>query len=244
VYEVTALEQPARLILQSELVANEDVPELTGDPRVAARMAAPLESEEYHSGTTEALLVHHTRVSGLRLAAGMDHIVTGPEHTVVTTESMPDWARTTVACVLEPGETLRVVKFIGYGWSSQRSRPALRDQVQAAVAAARFANWDGLVTDQRAYLDEFWDAADVEIEGDAEIQQAVRFGLFHVLQAGARAEQRPIAAKGLTGPGYDGHTFWDTESSPAGAASTLPMAARDALMRHATLDLAGTGVPR
>jgi alpha,alpha-trehalose phosphorylase len=43
-------------------------------------------------------------------------------------------------------------------------------------------------------------------------QQAVRFGLFHTLQASARSEQRAIAAKGLTGPGYDGHTFWDTES--------------------------------
>ena len=51
----------------------------------------------------------------------------------------------------------------------------------------------------------------MQVEGDPEIQQAVRFGLFHVLQAGARAEQRPIAAKGLTGPGYDGHVFWDTE---------------------------------
>ena len=40
----------------------------------------------------------------------------------------------------------------------------------------------------------------------------MRFALFHVLQAGARAEQRPIPGKGLTGPGYDGHTFWDTET--------------------------------
>ena len=39
----------------------------------------------------------------------------------------------------------------------------------------------------------------------------MRFGLFHVLQASARAERRPIAGKGLTGSGYDGHAFWDTE---------------------------------
>ena len=36
--------------------------------------------------------------------------------------------------------------------------------------------------------------------------------MFHVLQAGARNERRPIPAKGLTGPGYDGHVFWDTET--------------------------------
>ena len=52
----------------------------------------------------------------------------------------------------------------------------------------------------------------MEVDGDAEVQQAVRFALFHVLQAGARAENRAIPAKGLTGPGYDGHAFWDTET--------------------------------
>src|SRR5439155_3894271 len=82
--------------------------------------------------------------------------------------------------------------------------------------------------------------ADVELEGDAELQQAVRFALFHTLQAGARGERRAIAAKGLTGPGYDGHCFWDTETFVLPVLTyTLPDAARDALhWRHATLDRA------
>jgi alpha,alpha-trehalose phosphorylase len=97
-----------------------------------------------------------------------------------------------------------------------------------------------MVSEQRAYLDDFWERADVELEGDVEIQQAVRFALFHSLQAGARAEQRAIAAKGLTGPGYDGHAFWDTEAFVLPVLTyTAPHAARDALRwRHATLDLA------
>ena len=90
------------------------------------------------------------------------------------------------------------------------------------------------------YLDEFWAGADVEVEGDPELQQAVRFALFHVLQAGARAERRPIAAKGLTGPGYDGHSFWDTETFVLPVLTyTAPWAARDALLwRFSTLDKA------
>jgi len=239
-YEVTPLEDAARLILQSELVANEDLPDVGGDPRAAAALRDPLVADEDLATDTEALLIHHTRASDLRLAAGMFHVVNGPEHVEVHTQCMPDWARTTVACVLDPGETLQVVKFIGYGWSGQRSRPALRDQVHAALTAARFAGWQGLLMAQRAFLDEFWDAADVELDGDPEIQQAVRFALFHVLQAGARAERRPVAAKGLTGPGYDGHTFWDTEMFALPVlTSTQPTAARDALRwRHSTLDLA------
>ena len=105
---------------------------------------------------------------------------------------------------------------------------------------ARLGGFDQLLAEQRDYLDAFWDAADVEVEGDDEIQQAVRFGLFHVLQAGARAEGRGIAAKGLTGPGYDGHTFWDTESFVLPVLTlTAPEAAAHSLRwRYSTLDLA------
>ena len=127
-----------------------------------------------------------------------------------------------------------------YGWSGARSLPAVRDQVWAALSGARLAGWDGLVAEQRAYLDDFWDRADVEVDGDIEIQQAVRFGLFHVLQAGARGEDRPIPAKGLTGPGYDGHAFWDTETFVLPVLTlTAPDAAASALRwRHSTLPAA------
>ncbi len=141
---------------------------------------------------------------------------------------------------LKPGERLRIVKLMAYGWSSVRSRPALHDQVVAALSAARLTSWEGLLSEQRAYLDDFWGRADVELEGDPEIQQAVRFALFHVLQAGARGERRPIPAKGLTGPGYDGHTFWDTEIFVLPVLTlTLPEAAADALRwRYSILELA------
>ena len=239
-YEVEPVDETVRIILQSELVANEELPALSGDPRVAAVLTSPLEPQEHDAHDLSATLLHRTRCSGLRLAAGMDHAVELPPQSRTRTDSRPDWARTTVACRLPAGQRLRLVKFVAYGWSSVRSLPALRDQVAAALAGAHTTGWDGLVADQRAYLDEFWDSADVEVEGDAEVQQAVRFGLFHVLQSGARAEQRAIAAKGLTGPGYDGHTFWDTEMFVLPVLTyTQPKAAADALRwRQSTLDLA------
>jgi alpha,alpha-trehalose phosphorylase len=113
----------------------------------------------------------------------------------------------------------------------------MRDQVAAAILAARTAGWERIVAEQRAYLDEFWATADVELEGDLELQQAVRFALFHLLSAGARAEGRAIPAKGLTGTGYDGHSFWDTDLYVLPVlAYTAPHAAADALRwRHSTL---------
>ena len=111
---------------------------------------------------------------------------------------------------------------------------------RGSLAEARHTGWEGLLAEQREYLDAFWEDADVEVDGDPELQQAVRFALFHVMQAGARAERRAIPAKGLTGSGYDGHAFWDTESFVLPVLTyTLPDAAGDALRwRLATLDLA------
>ena len=86
------------------------------------------------------------------------------------------------------------------------------------IAGARYTGWQGLLDLQRECLDVFWDSADVEVEGDPDCQQAVRFGLFHVFQASARAERRAIPGKGLTGTGYDGHAFWDTEGYRASGA--------------------------
>jgi alpha,alpha-trehalose phosphorylase len=145
-----------------------------------------------------------------------------------------------VTADVAPGQPLRLVKFLAYGWSSQRSLAAVRDQVGGALQEALHRGWDRLCAEQQEYLDDFWGRADVELEGDAEIQQAIRFGLFHVLQAGARGEGRAIAAKGLTGSGYDGHAFWDTEMYVLPVLTYVdPRAAADALRwRHATLDLA------
>ncbi|MGD9991265.1 glycoside hydrolase family 65 protein, partial [Pseudonocardia sp.] len=230
-YEVEAVDAPTTLVVQSELVANEQLPQrANGDPRVDAALAEPLVSEQHRSESAGATLVHQTRQSGLRLAAAMDHEVYGPESTKTSSEATEDIGRTTVIARLKPGETLRIVKYLSYGWSSRRSLPAVHDQVRAALAAARFTGWDGLLAEQRAYLDDFWVTADVEIDGDAELQQAVRLAVFHVLQAGARAERRAIGAKGLTGDGYDGHTFWDTETFALPVLSHLaPDAAADAL---------------
>jgi alpha,alpha-trehalose phosphorylase len=239
-YEVEPVDGPLRAVLQSQLVANEPAPGIDGDPRTGGPLISPLRSEFAAGRERGALLVHSTALSGLRMAAAMEHMIDGPPGTDETLETMGDVARLLVAADLAPGRPLRVVKLITYGWSSQRSVQAIRDQVGAALVEARHTGWDGLVAEQRERLDHFWDRADVELEGDLELQQALRFALFHTLQSGARAEQRAIPAKGLTGPGYDGHTFWDTEAFVLPLLTyTAPRAARDALLwRHATLDLA------
>ncbi|MBV9661382.1 MAG: glycoside hydrolase family 65 protein, partial [Acidimicrobiales bacterium] len=238
-YEVEAVDD-TRVVVQSELVANESLPGRDRDPRAAADIGPSLVGEETLTHRCGAVMVHTTRLSGLRLAAGMDHDLEQPGHAVVDVDAQGDIARVTLAARLRPGERLRMVKLVAYGWSARRSRSALHDQVVAALAGARESGWDGLVDDQREFLDEFWSGADVEVDGDAQVQQAVRFALFQMIQAAARAEQRPIPAKGLTGPGYDGHTFWDSEIYVLPVLTyTHPAAAADALRwRASTLAVA------
>jgi alpha,alpha-trehalose phosphorylase len=240
-YEVHAVDEPLRIVVQSTLVANEPVADRRADPRAALALRAPLVGDFHTAHDLEAALGHHTSASELRMAVAMDHHIIAPRAgTQTSAESEADLARVTVTTELAPGESLTVVKFVAYGWSSRRSSPALRDQVDAAIEGAKRAGWDGLRRAQREYLDDFWDGADIEVDGDDELQSAVRFSLFQVLQASARAERRAIPAKGLTGRGYDGHTFWDQEQYLLRVLSfTVPEAARDALLwRHSTLELA------
>jgi alpha,alpha-trehalose phosphorylase len=239
-YEVEPLDDAVHVVVQSELVANEVVPVTERDPRAAAALSSPLVSDMSYGQDREAILVHTTRSSGLTLGAAMDHRIDGPADTGTAITSHADLARLTITATAAPGAPLRVIKFVGYGWSGARTVPAVRDQVSAALAGAVDAGWDGLLLEQRDYLDRFWAVADIEIIGDEELQQAVRFALFHTLQAGARGERRAIAAKGLTGPGYDGHTFWDTEAFVLPLLTYhRPRSVSDALRwRHQTLELA------
>ena len=228
-WELEAVDD-TRVVVQSELVTNEELPRQSKDPRVAAALKEPLRSVAHYDTDLRAILLHKTTASELTMAAAMDHEITGPDHSTQRIQASEDFARMTYGTFLRKGEKLRITKYLAYGWSSQRSVPALYDQVDAALVAVRHTGWQGLVDEQRAYLDEYWDGADVHVDGDPALQQAVRFGMYHVLQAGARAERRAIPAKGLTGPGYDGHSFWDTEMFVLPVlTATNPGAAADAL---------------
>src|SRR5690349_13764407 len=77
-YEVEPVNAAIRLVVQSELVANEALPPQSKDPRVGAALESALECEEHHAQDASGMLIHHTRVSGLRMGAAMDHHVEGP----------------------------------------------------------------------------------------------------------------------------------------------------------------------
>jgi len=239
-YEVEALDQKVRIALQSNLQVNRVRVEDVDDPRLGRHLDDPLRAELSVHDELRVVLGHMTRASGLSMASGMDHVIECDSEVEQLTQSEDDLGRVTLSVELQPGERLRLTKFVSYHWSSQQSVEWLRDQVDASLESAIAEGFDGLVEEQRDVLERYWERADIEVEGDAELQQALRFAMFHVFQAAARNEGRAIPAKGLTGRGYDGHAFWDTESFVLPLLTfTAPATVRHALMwRHSTLEQA------
>jgi trehalose/maltose hydrolase-like predicted phosphorylase/beta-phosphoglucomutase-like phosphatase (HAD superfamily) len=83
---------------------------------------------------------------------------------------------------------------------------------QAAVARNRAQGWREVLAAHEAAWSDRWAAADVAIEGDEDIQRAVRFAAYHLISAANPDDERvSVGARGLTGDAYFGHVFWDTE---------------------------------
>jgi len=87
----------------------------------------------------------------------------------------------------------------------------LCSRAQRALDRGMTEGLESLLRSQQECVADFWDKSDVQVSGNPAIQQVIRFNLFHILQASARAENAGIPAKGLTGHGYEGQYFWDTE---------------------------------
>jgi len=107
------------------------------------------------------------------------------------------------------------------------------DSSQPAPARLRRAHAAGkerLLTEHRCAWAGRWEHADVLIDGDPELQQAVRLALYHLMSSVAGGGEAAVGARGLSGPGYRGHVFWDSDvfvlpflaaTYPAGARAIL-----------------------
>jgi len=119
-----------------------------------------------------------------------------------------------------PGCPIELSKYIVYHTSPTASAEELCGRVEWTMDRVTTHGFPQLLAAQEQYMNDFWRRSDVRVTDiredrikrtTVEIQQAIRFNLFHILQASARAEDAGVPAKGLTGQAYEGHYFWDTE---------------------------------
>jgi alpha,alpha-trehalose phosphorylase len=114
-----------------------------------------------------------------------------------------------------PGQAATLRKSIAYVTTQHAPEDALAERAEQIARAASDRGFDALAESQAAYMRQFWNGADITISGEDEeaeaLQQGIRFNMFHLLGAAGKDGRTNIGAKGLTGEGYEGHYFWDTE---------------------------------
>jgi alpha,alpha-trehalose phosphorylase len=151
----------------------------------------------------------------------------------MSVQEQPEVIRVVFAADLIPGQPLQIEKFVTYHQSGTRFAGELMFRVQQTLDRAREIGADAVFAEHEAVVRDFWRDADVELEGAPGLQCALRFNLFHLLQATCLAEGHGVPAKGLTGEGYEGHYFWDIEMYVVPfLVYTRPLLARSLLLQR------------
>ncbi|MPZ72368.1 MAG: glycoside hydrolase family 65 protein [Nitriliruptorales bacterium] len=215
-FEVRVLNGDAPIVISSQVVNREDAgapDERPGefDPRVRRIASRVLECVDHRVDGERILLGYRTATSGMTLGCGVDHVMETDCPYEVTGEATKDVGK--IAYIIEAvsGSTIRLTKYVAYHTSRSVPPRELIDRADRVLRRAVSSGFDTIASQQRELLDDFWARSDVEIAGDDFVQQAVRWNLFQLFQASARAEGSGIPSKGLSGHGYEGHYFWDIE---------------------------------
>ncbi|MGA2976709.1 MAG: beta-phosphoglucomutase [Spirochaetia bacterium] len=222
-WAVTLLDGPGTVVVHSRLDGNVHNLSSGDDPRKGSHFAErPLNSTDRGADGPRGFMVQETRNTRFAVACAMDHALddaAGPigpgaakrPAASIAASAEGDLVTMTLQAALQDAASLHLTKFLGYCSSLQFPKGECAAHAAEEARAAREAGFDMLLAEQKEVLDGFWDAADIEIEGDASLQQGLRFNLFSLFQSAGRDGRTSIAAKGLTGEGYEGHYFWDTE---------------------------------
>ncbi|MDB5935765.1 MAG: family 65 glycosyl hydrolase [Massilia sp.] len=208
-YEVTPLNFSGPVTLLSSVDGAVSNQEAGDDPRVGSAVSGPaLQMVAVEQEGSFAAITQRTHNSGFTLVSAIDSDIAGAPSQAYR-EGQAVGQRFLVDAVT--AQPVRLTKFGVYFSSRDYAEGELMALAKAALAQARRDGFDALCAAQQAYLADFWASADVEIAGDAALQQGIRFNQFHLLQSVGRDGKTNIAAKGVTGEGYEGHYFWDTE---------------------------------
>ena len=221
-YCVTLVNTQASVVISSEMVTNKPSGDNNrDDPRLARAFAGRvLHPQNHYSRDRRVVLCHATERSHFTLTCAIDHTIESScahSHKVVCT---PDFGQVAFTVDAKPGCSIQLTKYMVYHSSQTASAEQLCGRAEWTMDRVVAQGCSRLLASQEHHMDDFWRRSDVQIKNisehraqrsTVEIQQAIRFNLFHILQASARAEQTGVPAKGLTGQAYEGHYFWDTE---------------------------------
>lgn len=211
-YELTALDAPAHVVLSSELATPQhDGPDVALDPRQSRRLDGDtLQLVHDRADGVRVVRAYRTRSSGLTVAAGMDHDL-DPGLAYLHTRVDPDRALVVLEADLEVGVPVRFTKWLAYHYGAEEGGE-LADRSQLTLFRARRDGLAAVVAAHEREVADFWDRSEIVWDGSPQAQQALHLNQFVLMQASLRSEGHGVPSKGVTGTGYEGHYFWDTEA--------------------------------
>jgi alpha,alpha-trehalose phosphorylase len=219
--EVTMLSGDAPIVISSQLLNRQDgLDEYHGistlvsehvDPRKAARFEDRVLVPQLHFAREDRMAL------GYRCAKSQMTIAVEANHRIETDDEFEkilindeDLTKTVFRIDAHEGHTIRLEKTVAYHTSRGVPVRELADRCDRTLDRAGRHGAQHYLDEQARWYSAFWEAADVQVE-DEVLQQAIRFNLFSLAQASARADQQGVPSKGVTGTGYEGHYFWDSE---------------------------------
>jgi len=221
-YCVTLLNAQAFVVISSEMATNELRARGDGDdPRLARGFSGRvLHQQTNYSKDRLIVLCHATEKSHFTLTCATDNVLKSSCPHSYKVAHTPDFGQVAFTIDARPGCPIQLTKYMVYHTSQTASAEELCGRAEWTMDRVVTQGFQQLLASQEQYMDDFWRRSDVRIKdvrenrtkrSTVEVQQAIRFNLFHILQASARAEDTGVPAKGLTGQAYEGHYFWDTE---------------------------------
>lgn len=250
-FDVTMLDGDAPIAISSQLLNRQDgLDEYTSsspadaeafDPRKASALTdRVLVPQSHWAGDRRMVLSYRCANSRMTLAVGVDHTIETDNTFEELTHAEPDLAKKIYRIRAQQGVPIRVTKVAAYHSSRGVPTRELVDRCRRSLDRVREDGIDDCFDAQRRALERYWENSDVVVEAEPAVQQAIRWNLFALAQASLRIETGGIAAKGVSGSGYEGHYFWDSETYVLPFLTyTSPWVARGALrFRHHMLPAA------
>ncbi|TVQ95614.1 MAG: glycoside hydrolase family 65 protein [Spirochaetaceae bacterium] len=217
-YEVE-IDHDAPVVISSQLINRQDSAPLDeprngngDDPRKArAFVQRVLNARDHQEEDLRVITGYRTTNSRMTLGVGMDHVVETDNTWFPKRSWSEDLGKVVFTIDAKANVPIKIVKYFAYHTS--RSVPAVElvDRCNRTLDRSVKHGYESLEQGQKEYLDLFWSRADVTVDAEPRVQQAISWNIFQICQASARAETTGIPAKGLTGQAYEGHYFWDTE---------------------------------
>lgn len=210
-YEVTLLDKDSQITFVSELDADIENHTRKTNPLVDygpfGRRLYPdkIEADKeilFYQGTTKN--------SNLTMACGCFHKILAEHYTVCASKSEFK-AELTYKLEAKKQVPVRLEKYIAYTSTLDEPKEELEEFIKKELEESKNIGYEKIRQMQVSYMHNFWEGADIQIDGDNALQQGLRFNLFHIMQGAGRDGKTGMGAKGLTGEGYEGHYFWDTE---------------------------------